>query len=97
MAKFFVGQRVRVIRATYYPQFIGAESVVREIDGYVRSRNSDKPVRGLVTLNIRSPDPKYAFLAYPPEDIEPIIPEGAAPSIYSYQKLMDKLREGERV
>ncbi len=37
MAKFFVGQRVRVVSSTRHPQFVGAETRIEGIDDHHRS------------------------------------------------------------
>lgn len=93
MAKFFVGQRVKV-KSVGHPslQFLlGAEAVVNEIGCDWYSEHGEEVDGVGVTIDGRD---DWAFFPY---QLEPILPEGAAPSIYSYQELMDKLREGERV
>lgn len=81
MSKFFVGQRVRVVSSTRLPQFVGAETRIEGIDDHHRSPYILALRRGV--RRVRSSA----------QHIEPILPEGAAPSVYTFQQLMDELQE----
>jgi hypothetical protein len=89
MAKFFVGQRVRII-GTVNPTMVIHVGKSGQIISGSRAFDAHWCVDDLKATN-----GKRAVWAE--HHLEPILPEGAAPSIYSYQELMDKLREGERV
>lgn len=89
MSRFFVGQRVRVARliTPYVAEdeaTLGKEGVVNE------TACTDMFDRIAVGVTING-DAEWCFL---PEELEPILPEGAAPSEFSYPELMDKLRSG---
>ncbi len=96
MAKFFVGQRVRKVFTPNpkAPVKVGTEGVVTSLcgihkgtvlkNGTVLSEDNDLMVRYGTTCF-------FEVSRY----IEPIIPEGHAPSIYSYEELMGKVRAGE--
>lgn len=102
MAKFAVGMRVRLVKfqapsGGLPPIPVGDCGVI--ID-FTTAESGDMTVRGDVLrmdCNCRVQFEFGGFRASHTDNIEPILPEGAAPSIYSYQELMDKLREGERV
>lgn len=94
MAKFYVGQRVRVVRPVH-PQNMGLTASVSHIgpfklgqftaDGFRVPQDCD-----LAILCDGSCKPSCAQLW----QIEPIQPSGAVPSEYSFTELMDKCREG---
>lgn len=106
MAKFFVGQRVRLVGTTNANNF-GAEGTVSYIGlwgygdrlpcGYMYSVKEKSDLYVNWDSFIDAGDDRYLRGPIQSYRVEPILPEGAAPSIYSYQELMDKLREGERV
>lgn len=91
MSKFFVGQRVKVVSTENGAEnVIGSEGVVNEIGcEWCSSLSpviySDDGVG--VTINGNS------TWAFHPWQLEPILPEGSAPSEYSFSELMDSLRE----
>lgn len=108
MAKFFVGQRVR-LRSSSLNENIGREGNVlaigmwRHLDTLPDGVVLEYPGKWIDTY-VRWDSPMLTTNGSTVKDcgvegyrLEPILPEGAAPSIYSYQELMDKLREGERV
>jgi hypothetical protein len=85
MAKFFVGQRVRVTRSDFYPEMIGIEARIIE----------EALVEGDDSWLLRAGgEPKwYVEKHNAPYCLEPILPEGAAPSDFTFQQLMDSLQE----
>lgn len=106
MAKFFVGQRVRLVSAVY-PENNGAEGTITHMGSWGDGDTlpNGHRVRGPGHADVfvkwsRALNYTFSIAGHGPcnsQRLEPILPEGAAPSIYSYQKLMDKLKEGERV
>lgn len=81
MSKFFVGQRVRVVSSTRLPQFVGAETRIEGIDDHHRSP---------YILALRNGFRRVRSSAL---NIEPILPEGSAPSEFTFQQLLDNLQE----
>lgn len=107
MAKFAVGMRVRLVQSLLREN-VGCEGVVTHIGNWVGGDtlpNGNRLQQGnSVDLFILWARPLLyscgKMIKHGSSSswkVEPILPEGAAPSIYSYQELMDKLREGERV
>lgn len=98
MAKFVAGMRVRKVFSPNpnSPVKVGSEGVVDRLE--FRPKGSRFGKSGVLSedndIFVRYGGKVYSEVS---TYIEPILPEGAAPSIYSYQELMDKLREGERV
>ncbi len=96
MSKFFVGQRVRILRSNGWPEIAGSE-------GVIVSRCPDKGIHGDSQWWV-APDQWGSHVAPylsicgahnfgPNEDqLEPMLPEGAAPSVYTFQQLMDSLQ-----
>lgn len=88
MATFFVGQRVRLVGSWegFGQSPVGQEGRIAKRGGVgARTRkNYDWTVMtdSLVRVQCDS------------HEIEPILPEGHAPSVYSFQELMDKCRSG---
>lgn len=78
MAKFFVGQRVRVIRASCSPHLVGREAIIQavEVRGKACTKGGLMEFIGVRTnlKNFRG-TPHVAQL----DNIEPIIPDGAKP------------------
>lgn len=82
MAKFFVGQRVRIVKVYKAKEALGKEATLlrwREsgcweasVDGYGEWFN------GL-------------WYGFDEDQLEPILPEGAQPSEFSFTELMDNL------
>lgn len=84
MAKFFVNQRVRIISADRgeFEFLVGLEVIVTElgaVDDIGRFGNI-----GIVT-------PSGDEFVFFPWELEPILPEGAQPSEFSFTELMDNL------
>lgn len=92
MAKFAVGMRVRVNCPK--SQVHGNEACVKRVGVPGFDEESGDFIGTEIYILC---DAEYEFCVFEDHELEPILPEGAAPSIYSYQELMDKLREGERV
>lgn len=91
MAKFFVGQRVRVVGSTSFPQLVGTECRVRKLDASAYVVAHDNHERGLVLTDILSPRGTGKHVAFDDHQLEPILPEGQAPSEFSFSELMDDL------
>ena len=96
MAKFFVGQRVRIIRVHRFPHLLGAEARVTEI-GVLAMMKDGALIEGCVKLDIPAPGFPGQFVAPPPDWIEPILPEGHRAGDYSLSELLDRCRAGEGV
>lgn len=90
MARFFMGQRVRVVSCddtfdAAAMETVGKEGVVNEFDCV-----NEADVGGMIGVTI-SGNPDWC---YHPHEIEPITPEGHQPAEYSYTELMDRLKSG---
>ena len=71
MAAFFVGQRVRIVGAFDYPELIGQEGTVKATAAPFVTRSTGRPGIGVhVALDCGR------YLAYLPEWLEPLTPEG---------------------
>lgn len=88
MVKFFLGQRVKVVSVDGYAPnsgLIGVEGVVNELgcewDSVSGIRND-----GIGVTMLGADD--WAFGEW---QLEPILPEGAQPSKFSFTELMDNL------
>lgn len=97
MSKFFVGQRVRILRSDGWPELAGSE-------GSIVSRCPDGGIRGKSQWWVAPKQWGSHVAPYPgtagggkfgpnESQLEPILPEGAAPSVYTFQELMDSLQE----
>lgn len=86
MARLFLGQRVRVNPGADCDTLPDA---VRGAEGFVNEFNCENEdgQSGHVGVTIMG-DPNWAFL---PHELEPILPEGAQPSEFSFTQLMDNL------
>lgn len=94
MSKFFVGQRVRIVRAKTAIECIGREG--RIIGPLCVARNRKCGIwEGFPTEvdGIGHIDPEGMSYVFRPEYLEPILPEGSAPSEFTFQQLMDNLQE----
>lgn len=102
MSKFFVGQRVRLVNASYQED-IGAEGVITHMGVW---RAGDLLPNGHLGGGPGHADVMvkwdYALIygavitdhgPCDSEKLEPILPEGAAPSEFTFQQLMDNLQE----
>lgn len=88
MSKFFVGQRVRIVGAEYSTFLIGKET---RIVGFENNAwDGQSYYSGWLTSAINKDG--ATFVAKDGQ-LEPILPEGAAPSEYGFQELMDNLQE----
>lgn len=85
MKALFVGQRVRITGCSN-PRV--AHHVGKE--GVVTSGSPDFPGHWVVD-DLKASNGKV--IAWDPIRLEPILPEGSAPSEYSFSELMDSLRE----
>lgn len=94
MAKFFVGQMVKVVGATSFPELIGIQCIVTGIDSVAILCGTTEKVDGLIEIDARSPRfPKNSIAVYS-EHLEPILYDGAQPIEESFDEMMGKLREG---
>lgn len=92
MSKFFVGQRVRLVRSVSGIVPIGSEGIVYSI-GVVDCGGGD-----FGDCLVKYPGYPSGFVvddcwAADFDQLEPILPEGSAPSEFTFQQLMDNLRE----
>lgn len=98
MSKFFVGQRVRIVRATH-PQNNGLTGVISHIGPWEyldilpsgRALGSDHADCYLKLDRPRHDGNTGGANSF--WQIEPILPEGSAPSEFTFQQLMDSLQE----
>lgn len=95
MSSYFIGQRVRIVGANTATECIGLGA--RIVGGFKRTTHiggveyEGWPVEvdGIGLVSRRG----YRFV-FPEFCLEPILPEGHTPSIYSYEELMNRCREG---
>lgn len=81
MAKFFVGQKVRLVRPDN-PKNQGREDIICEMF------EEREIIGGPANCKLRNSDP----LCYTHTSrLEPMLPEGAQPSEFSFTELMDNL------
>ncbi len=94
MSSFFVGQRVRIVwvHLERNASMVGREGRIIEIS----DRDPKMTIHGLDISPIRTVvnDGMRTSYGYAADQLEPIIPDGAKPSEFSYQELMDRCREG---
>lgn len=91
MVSLFVGVQVRIINSDSYPEVIGCECRIVEMD-VLSIRGKDGVVeKGMVMVNLSVPRNPHGNLCVRPEYLEPILPEGAQPSEFSFTELMDNL------
>lgn len=96
MSRFFVGQRVRIIRVERYQHLLGAEARVTKLD-VIAMRFDGSLIDGYVLLDIQAPDMPGQFVATSPDFLEPILPDGHRAGDYSLSELLDRCRAGEGV
>lgn len=96
MGTFFVGQRVRIVHSDHSPQVIGREARVIGSLEHVRNiyRGEEWDGYPIAVDGIGSRNQHGNRFCFPSGYLEPILPEGHTPSVYSYEELMDKCREG---
>lgn len=92
MSKFFLGQRVRVVGAESFPEVIGAETRILAMEQSAYSVTKNVVRHGLIRVDLRIEAYPDQFVCVMPEWIEPILPEGAAPSEFTFHQLMDSLQ-----
>lgn len=89
MSKFFIGQRVRIVGTQYFgtgPSPTGEEARITR--------------RGVIGETTGFPYEWEVTTAHGRRvqcngcELEPILPEGHTPSVYSFEELMDKCRSG---
>lgn len=83
MAKFFVGQMVKLVKA-FDPKKVGKEGRILDIFCERQSTVAGWPVNCVCDWT----EPGYADHT---DRLEPILPEGAQPSEFSFTELMDNL------
>lgn len=90
MARFYVGQRVRIIKCEKYHQFLNAETHIVAL----HSEGRDKSGQQFFGIEIGIISPNNLNFVATPDQLEPILTEGHQPAEYSYTELMDRLRSG---
>lgn len=90
MSKFFVGQRVRIVGAGSSKFLIGEETRINEISVRAYCAEAGEQYIGHRTEAVNASG--RLFVARE-SWLEPILPEGSAPSEYTFQQLMDNLQE----
>lgn len=92
MAKFFVGQRVRIIHAVMSKSLIGTEARVMDPDAIgVHFGNA---YRGVKTDAINAQGRRFVAKHW---WLEPILPDGHRAGDYSLSELLDRCKAGEGV
>lgn len=93
MSKFFVGQRVRIVRADTAIECIGREGRVIGVPRVARNRKIGY-WEGVPTEvdGIGRIDHHGRTYVFKTDYLEPILPEGSAPSEFTFQQLMDNLQ-----
>ena len=89
MAKFFVGQLVRLVK-TFHPENQGREARITEIFDECESCVAGWPV------NCRTDGAIEGFYNHT-DRLEPILPEGAQPLGYSFEQMMSEFGVTEAV
>lgn len=94
MGTFFVGQRVRIVDICdpRNASLLGMEARVTEVTvklGWPMMGLDIKPIACEI-----GEDGGLIWYGWGAAQLEPILPEGHTQSIYSFQELMDKCREG---
>lgn len=96
MAKFFVGQRVRIVRAKH-PENNGLTGVISHIGPWGRMDrlpSGDRLLDRSADCYLRLDRPRHDGRTSGANDfdqLEPILPEGAAPSDFTFQQLMENV------
>ncbi|MCU1053275.1 hypothetical protein JAK47_01780 [Stenotrophomonas maltophilia] len=93
MSKFFVGQRVRVVKPLNPRLTPGLEATIIAIGQFDGKYPGGEIRPGECKLDIwRIKAPSGDWVATF-DQLEPILPEGSAPSEFTFQQLMDNLQE----
>lgn len=93
MSKFFVGQRVRVVRTLNPILTPGLEATIIAVGKFNGAYPGGEIVPGECKLDIWSIRAPQGDWVASFDQLEPILPEGAAPSEFTFQQLMDNLQE----
>lgn len=98
MAKFFVGQRVRILKSNGWPELAGEEGMIvgvaEDCGIYGDSEWNVAPDCWGSDIGI-CPASNGALRFSPPGHfLEPILYDGAQPIAESFEEMMGKLREG---
>lgn len=97
MAKFFVGQRVRVVGAEIFTEVIGTSTTVTAV-GVSAWNTARKCVEsGMIQVSLRCPTEPDKRLAFRDYFLEPVLPEGAQPLGYSFEQMMSEFGVTEAV
>src|SRR5690606_20710857 len=99
MAKLFVGCRVRILWSNSWPELAGEEGRIIGCD-MTNALGPDCEWEVAPDCWGTSLAPRLGIrgagrFAPSSSQLEPILPEGAAPSEYSYEELMDNLKQME--
>lgn len=92
MAKFFVGQRVRVVKVRKTFEDLGKEGVI--VGWHSGVKCWEVSLNGIGEWSNACKDMWFGFYD---EQLEPILDPGSTPSVFSYEELMDGLRSGKLV
>lgn len=93
MAKFFVGQRVRIVRTLHPLLKPGLEAAILEIGDFKGAYPEGRILPGECKLEIFGFKAPSGYWVASFNQLEPILPEGSAPSEFTFQQLMDSLQE----
>lgn len=93
MSKFFVGQRVRLVKSESGTVPIGTQGEVVAIGP--RAAEIGMGDCSVVLFGVPCPYADSWVVSF--YQLEPILPDGAQPGTLSYQELMDECREGVAV
>lgn len=86
MSKFYVGQRVRIVRCLLFPQFLGKETIVTELGPW-------ETVQGnIATIRVDIPGPFGKGLVAQDDQVEPLTPSGHAPAELTVHELLPFLK-----
>lgn len=93
MAKFFIGQKVKIVSCddhndAYAMALVGQEAIVNELDV-----ENEYFVFGNIGVTVNG-DEDWCFW---PHELEPILPEGAQPLGYSFEQMMNEFGVTEAV
>lgn len=94
MSKFFVGQLVRVVGATSFPELIGEECLVTAVDVESQENLTGRKVFVVIRTDLKPTRGLAEWADFYPEHLEPILYDGAQPIAESFEEMMGKLREG---
>lgn len=91
MVRLFIGQRVRILYSKSFPEISGLQGRIIGNDvSFAVSRSSQWQVAPDLWGSDLSPNGAGRF-APNSSQLEPILPEGAQPSEFSFTELMDNL------